>query len=56
MVQETLHRIAARPPLSQPDPLAVTITLGPSTTSSYFKDALEHLLEDAAWGLCSLRL
>jgi hypothetical protein len=22
-----------------------------STTSSYFKDALEHLLEDAAWGL-----
>jgi len=28
MVQETLHRIAARPPLSQPDPLAVTITLG----------------------------
>jgi len=30
MVQETLHRIAARPPLSQPDPrtMAVTITLG----------------------------
>ena len=27
-----------------------------STTSTYFKDALEHLLEDAAWGLCSLRL
>jgi hypothetical protein len=36
--------------------MAVTITLGLNDEFLLFKDALEHLLEDAAWGLCSLRL
>ena len=28
-----------------------TLRRSPSTKSTHFKDALEHLLEDAAWGL-----
>ena len=46
-------RIAARPPLSQPDSRrsAVTITHGPNDEFPLQGCTREHLLEDAVWGL-----
>jgi hypothetical protein len=49
---QELPRIAARPPLSQPDSRksAVTITLGLNDEFQLQGYSLEHLLEDASWG------
>ena len=54
------HRIAARPPLLQPasrrSAVTISITHGLNDEYTYLKDARAHLLEDAAWGACSLLL
>ena len=52
-------RIAARPPISQPEArkTAVTITRSASTTSSHFKDVLESIfLKTQSGGFPTLRL
>ena len=57
MVLETSHGSPRVHPSHSPT-LAKwrSLSRSASTTSTYFKDALEHLLEDAAWELCSLPL